>query len=1459
MRVRYFIAVLAVASTGVAGFLNPSAASVLPVVVSATGSASCASPPDSPDATVANRDRFVDLWYDRFSDNAWLEHYTELDEVPADILAEGFHAMGAATKAWLNTCLLEHMLAVGHETPSAEQRATYLTGLNLVIFGKAEMTALRQQLEQDTPAPAGVEQPVAPGMSAEDLDDMEEELVSEPSLTSADQPEVQVSTPSTHSVTAAQPNPLVPTATTSLTPASIISLPVVAFLLKAVDNLLQLISQIQGVLFTLPGLNILSSVFYKVCAESPTMTLKCSISLPIGVPIPADVTGDNFPDVLAGLVPLTNFVDVGARFQVQRLSNSGALPAHVFAVYDTPIVKKRIQVGFDGRASTLGFNNTATFTLKNAVSALTGDIQVAANVKTSHPGATESLTFAVKTLVGGSIGVPPTEADPLTAAVQMSPFPENFDVNARLIHTANRDQDIFNVASSTPTKVNAVIDQATTTTTPKSNRRFTAEVDKLPTSVTVDLVRNGDTQSIDYTGSAPINSVKASDKATPDVSHPGSFTESIYEVKGVPTNVSVDLKGAEDITYSASAKIPEVSFSTKTLADNVLQNQITAKAHQIPKAVHVTNLTTADQTAFTYDADSSLQDVELSMYDLNDDKTNLVAKATGIPTQMAFTQTKSTGVYDFAANAGITSIEASLTRAGGMLLPMAGDHATVYKRGDALGLDFKLSGFKSAHFDGSEDTTVALGLSPGGQSFDAVADLDDPDVLAKVHVAQLPANLAVTISPSAQNVDYTASSVIPSITGSFLKRDTGDELGIEIQNIPTSVDLLFDGTGSTIGWDASGPTGLVSADAHLTPDTLGGTRSFDASVDITSIPSQWDASWANGNVLFEAPAPGIGSVDVKVTNHGAYHTLAGDHLSAFFHEPSGDLDASLHISNLQKAAFTKLTGADGGGFEAGLKMGNHGLFSFAADVTASSGVVKANGSFSNLPADLTLRSDGGRITYNGDSNPDLDVFVQAGESAAALAATPTPNHVHGVSVRDGASGADHAIKAKLYLTGLPTSLDLNSPAGIYKVGGYHPSIATLVVDAVLTTIAPEPVNLQLQQDVPTANPIDFQFGPFTSETVGGVHNLSLDYTSSEELGQLTAEVIYGNTDDAKLTISQIPKRINVDAAFGAAQKSVNIDMDGPITEITAAYKKAGATDFAASVRLNDVPKWVNILIGRATGSDGTTDITAPDFTLTAATTGLDIHATVAAEITDPVDANAAASLLVEDMGSTVTGALNGKSLHVTSSPATGKFLLSASGEVNVHADLGFEESIFKNVGTLDVHVDIIQVTVGFQNATDLILDLGITTGLRGDFSNFSFGLDTDTEIEVHDTLSVYIDWPDPLGSTDWEVASLNGTVDFDNLIEAWHVNSNTWGEFASLSLFGCGAHLDLIPGPGFNTSSSNTLSLPAPPPGENGLPSAWLITPDVRVFDLSLPDWAMDIVAYFATPYDSDWDVRIGC
>ena len=46
----------------------------------------------------------------RFKDQAWLDAYTDKDTVPDDVRAEGFHAMGAATKGWLSACLVDAML-----------------------------------------------------------------------------------------------------------------------------------------------------------------------------------------------------------------------------------------------------------------------------------------------------------------------------------------------------------------------------------------------------------------------------------------------------------------------------------------------------------------------------------------------------------------------------------------------------------------------------------------------------------------------------------------------------------------------------------------------------------------------------------------------------------------------------------------------------------------------------------------------------------------------------------------------------------------------------------------------------------------------------------------------------------------------------------------------------------------------------------------------------------------------------------------------------------------------------------------------------------------------------------------------------------------------------------------------------------------------------------------------------
>lgn len=1208
----------------------------------------CASPPATDGATPENRDRFVDLWSARFRDNAWRKDYVALKAVPADILAEGFHALPEPTQLWLSACLLEDILTRTNETPTARERETYLAGVALVVFGKGATQDLREELNEPAPPPLPDDAPpVRRDLTGQALDAVASDLAEEPALTSARLPRTAVAAPvarTSGDVTAGAPASF---------PDQLTALPAVPLVLDAVDTLLQEVSKVQDRLFTLPVVNLLAPLFYKICAESATMELRCSVSVPVGVPVPADISGDNVPDVLAQLSPLTNLVDYGAKFSVGSLNGSNNLSAHVFAVYDTPVVKKRIVVGMDGRASRLAWGNNAKVVLKNLANALAGDVQVEANVSTTNPGATQAVTFGVKSLSGGSAGVPASEQDPLSGSVQLSPFPTTFDATARMTHGSSRSQDTITVATPLQTRVDAVIDQAVTSGTTDSNRRFTATVDKLPTDVRIDLVREGTHQNIHYAAGQEIGFVQATDTTTPDVSKPTESDHAVYQVHGVPQDVQIDLDG-NLVTYDAS------------------------------------------------------------------------------------------------------------------------------------------------------------------------------DTIDKVYAG--------------------------------VERMGGDTITAEVVDIPDHAEVLFDGKNAILDWEASAPITSATATAHLTGATLDMDRDFDAGLTLTSIPAKWNASWADGNVLFEAPEGGIGSITANVTNHEEYQTLPGDHLSGYYDEASGDLDASLRISNLRRAAFTKLPDAgNGGGFEAGLDMGDNGAFSFAGEVHTPDGDLEATGKLTNLPSEITLRSEGGRITYTGDTNPDLTLSVAAGKKAA-IDATPVPPQVHGVAVRDGASGADKAVRAKVYLTGLPTGLDLDSTSGIYKVIGFHPSEDTLVVDAVLTALVPKPLSLLLQQGVPTNEPVDFTFGPMTTRTEpNGSRTIGIDYVTNVPLGALSANARYDNTDEAQLSISGIPETISVDASFGAATKTVNVAMSRGIDDITASYKHVGDADFAASVHLHDVPKTVDLTIGKETSAGGGTTVDAPVFTMEADKPGLDIEAFASARIADPVDASAAVTVTVTDLGELVTADLIGARLHITSSPATAAFALEAAGRVQKYISLDWgsgedgKTGFFQNRGSLSADLKIHRVTLGLTQFSDVNLRLGFTTGLDGTFGSFTFGQDSDLTVELEDEFSVFIDWPDPLGSDTLSIVKIpHLRIPFGNVAPQWHINQNVQARAFHLPIihFGiadCGVSFDVRPAPGY-TTPGNTFTLPQPT-GDGTNTPAWLITPDINLLGFSLPGFGLDIIAYFLSPY----------
>ena len=1654
--------------------------------------ATCDAPPEGVSASTEDCLRFVSLWSPRVADSAWLEGFLAAGALPDDIAAEGFHELDDATQGWLVAALATDLAITDVQTQST---------LALVIFGQDELNELRADFNTTSPAPT-------PGPTASVLQPLADELASRPSaaqtlVPSPPSPEPPATSQMTdlvggvasEALGALMAGPPVPQAATTelaappavaasaeLDANSLLQLvigavnaPPLSDLTGLVTQLLGAVADIQQQLFAVPGLNILGGLTYRVCAQSPTQQLACSINLPVAVPIPVDVTGDVVPDVLAHLAPVvgvptievvsllpprikvTPVTDVGFTFRVQRLfPNAGPLPAHVFAVYDPPTLGKRVQFGYDARESTLARVTQSTVTLVDILEAVKGDIEIEAEVTHTSPGAAETLTAAVKQLVPQQGGLP-LERDPVVAAVRFSPVPTELTANAHLQHFGGKNQDTISLDSNASSVVTALLTQDVNTVSPASHREFSVHIDRLPEHVTVDLLNQNPQQVVTYDASSVIDHVHVTQKSVDDTSHPGTFTSNDVDVLELPENVQLTLTGSEDVLYSASSEVPQVQFVTERQVDSVLQNQIVATANGIPQNVHLSNVTTGDTSTVSYDADASLDSLALGMYDRPNDETVINASAQSLPLEMQLVQTKSTGATDYTASGPIGVIEATLSRAGGATIPLPDiDHATVQKVGDAIGLDLRLSGLAGAHIDPSEQASYGLQLSPGGQPFEAIAELDDPNRAAHVTISNLPSSIQLDLDPVGGEATYTASSVIDSIDARYDQLDAGtvghvvleaipttlsatwetggstpaltyaadgrlgsisafyqeapgatsfygsisdlplfmsiegvesltfdarsaadaapasdhvgqlvfrygsdgvlpmtgnsndhlylsssgdvtnaeivysglellraatagDELHVRVENteprrfdvdvvtpemevsafidqvpdmvqvdmvgehitytasspineiaasvdrlngdlvnldiraVPTSIDLEFDSAASTVEWDASEVTGEISAAAQFGPTTTGTSRTFNAGLQILGIPAAWSASYAGGHVLFDGESSAIGQITARFTNHGAVTTVAGDGVSAVFDAATGDLDAYLRISQLDRAEFEKVaaSGTGAGGFDADLDMGTGAPFAINADIrTADGTVLTAQGSISNLPTEMRLRAVDGVVSYQGNSHPTLDLDVAYGQ-AAAVAATPAPPAPHGVAVRDGSSGGNDAIRASLFLTGLPTDFTFDTLAGVYTVNGFDPSIDPLTLDVALDDFVATPVTLLVQQTVGDG-PVNFTFGPFTSATAeDGAKTIHASYSASRQMGALTGDVTMGG-DMAHLLVSNIPTSMTLDVRFGDATKSMTITLGEPVAEITANYKRTSDGAFTAGATLTDVPTSVNLLLGEQGDAAG---VQVPVFSYNADAATLDIQAFLADAVFGPAS-DAGFELDVVNLGNTVAGNLTGTKLTLGSTPATDSFTLVAHASLNFGFSLDFDAGPFVNDGDLAVNLDVDNLTVGFTDMSSLVLDLGFSTGISGDYGTFTFGEESNTSLHITidldldlGTFGTYNLVPDGDGHR-------NIDLDLGNVIGNFRLADDHKGPWLDIFTpitcpvppFFVHAIVELRPHP-HSTTNGPTFTV-------NGGGPGWVAT--VNPLGV-VPDLVLDFIARFTTPFTGDEGLTATC
>ncbi|MDQ6616662.1 MAG: hypothetical protein M3083_18440 [Actinomycetota bacterium] len=1070
------------------------------------------------------------MWAPRITNQAWLQSYLDQAAVPADIVAEGFHAMDEATKAWLVTCVVAALPPAS--APAPDQLKKYRAVLYLIIFGKDRLNQLRAQSHAPAVTPGAATPPQPSPLQPQVDAAAHTPLVTKPA--SPPPPSAPVIVNAAGSVTTGagvtlrgeinhtpvtvplSPNVALPPAAVSVAATvnlrdllnlivGVVGTPPLGNILAILNTLLTDIANVQQVLFTVPPLGLLGGLTYRVCAESATLSLSCSLSLPVGVPIPTDVNGDHVPDVLAeliptqsttlkSLIPLSTSTDVGFSFEVLRLTpGSGPLPGHVFAVYDPPTINTRLEYGYDGRASTLANDTKTTVLLKNAIQvppALhTGDVEVNLAITHASPGAVESETLAVKTLQPQGLLKLPKEVDPMAGAVQLQPVPTSVNADLHLVHAASRDEDIVSLNSSQPSTTAIDFTQDVTSRSPQSHREFTALIDQLPTSVNVDVVHQGAQQTITYNASAGIAHVHASDNAVGDTSHPGSFTRSDYDVLGVPSSVAVTLTGSSDVVYRGSSVVPQVQFTTQTQLDGVLQNLITATARGVPRNIHLNNNTGADNQTVTYDADSSLTSIALALFDLGHDRTFVNGLLLGLPTHATMVQTKSTGAFDYSANGPIATIGASLSRGGGATLlpptcaalpalspPSCVDHATFYKRGPGLGVDLRISGLTSAHADPSQRASYQLGLSPGGQQFLAQADLDNPNVAASLTVSNLPPSIAVTMDPAAGSATYQASAVVSNVSAFFSQRDSAFANVLigsaTLVSVPKNVALSWNTSGAnpSVTYNADSRLGSLQAFYQQAP----GQTTFSATV--ADLPPFMKLSGLDPLVFSAQTAPGSAA------------GLAGsDHVGTiqFAYGSDGVLtgtgDPNDHV------ALTTTSGPD----TTHAELVYHGLSFFTVDttgkhlhgevqntaarlfdVTLSTPNLLVNGFIDKVPADVTFDVVGQALHYRASStineislavdrrngeqfNADttgipmsIDLTFDSGGSAVTWLASDVTGKIN-VTAQFGAPStgiSGRTFNAALTLAGIPASWDATYGTGhvLFEVtGGAGSSLGTV--------------------------------------------------------------------------------------------------------------------------------------------------------------------------------------------------------------------------------------------------------------------------------------------------------------------------------------------------------------------------------------------------------------------------------
>ncbi|TDC02003.1 hypothetical protein E1267_30390 [Nonomuraea longispora] len=987
---------------------------------------------------------------------------------------------------------------------------------------------------------------------------------------------------------------------------------------------LTLVKPLASVLKTFDDLGkAVPGLTYRLCVESESVPVSCSISKPVGVPVAADVTGDSKPDLAADLVPTASPANgsVGLGFVVRRLSGDN-LKARVWAEYDG-----KVSVGFDGlkRGSSLSARDWGNFTVD-----MEGR-RVKASITRKEPGASAAM---IAGMTGSS-----------AVSLRQTPATEKLTVNAAL------DTPTLDVSASSPAKLDALA---------VNGRRFVhAVLDKMAARADVRL--SGGTIRFNSSSSvarAFLNSFTYRD---------GQLAKVVSaELERVPRSLvakysSGKRKQAVSVTGQGRSRAGAASllYYDRNASQTVIKTELSA----LPAKVRLVNDLTKHQV--THRTSSPVGKFQAIL--------QRGGGAISSPRGGHVTMIKNGSA--FGVSALLSGLSAFDVTYGGK--PHA--HLEVDSSGNSFTGAASLDGTHVARMEISNTpATVDLTLDPGGRK----AAFQASGEIKRIHAAYANLKSGPTVDGTLMGVrdDVNASwelgerSTMRVATSkkldelriyankAYVKKPTGEDLQASAKGLRKEAELVADTKARTLTWTADAPIDKVTALARVKL----GDRYVRAAADVRDVPARFDASWQATSYRFRGRSGPVGTAELAFTNHDAAKSPTGPHLAAHYDQASGDMDASVLVNGLEHVEFAPAAE----GFSADFRSAKQTL-AVDADITRGDTRFGLIGSLGPAPGRLAVTSAGGKLTYAGSQ---LDVRARAwlGKVAALdrmRAAPALPGG--GVSLVDGgcATGSKgcspgpfctpqrgcYGLQGYLDVTGLPQQVSVDLAGKTFAFSGFAPKRKSLGVYLASSVLAPVPIKARATLTGLPSKITSMALGPF-DVAKGNAVNAGYRIEPAATLGSLDVHAESGGVR-GKVAIDPVPAAVAVQGTYGAKTR-IRVTNSAAVKRLNAKVTLPGKG--TGELRFSDVPARFGV---DADASGAGFSVPAVTYKALGGVNTLDGYLGVEGGLIDPKGRLGDVAVAVRDLASDTTVRMNpDQSLDLVSRPVP-------SGRVTLRAGL----------------------------------------------------------------------------------------------------------------------------------------------------------------------------------------------